>query len=640
MGAKFHSSEQELNIQRLKNEQLAKDVALESANRQMTLQVAVMAVGGLVLLFLMAGIAALRNHRNRMAKVNDELTTTNEQLNDEIGRREIVERDLVEAKDKAEEANRLKSTFLATMSHELRTPMNGILGFSKILQDTDLDDEQRAHIGIIEQSGESLLGLINDILDLSQMEAGKLSLTTSAFNLRSTVEDAVKVLQPTAQEKGLNLAVQIDPELPAMVNGDADRIRQIVVNLAGNAVKFTENGSVAVMVAAGDNDEINISVADTGIGIADDKVGILFDRFAQADDSTTRKYGGSGLGLAICKELVDAMGGEIGVETVLGQGSEFWINVPLAAAEAEEMTVLPRAERKLDEPKRVVIVDDVAVNARVFGLMLPTMNVEPMIAASGAKAIELLANLKADGAPVDALIVNNNLEDVAAGDLIKRLDRNALLGDANRVLCTSTAISAGDLSDLGFDTQIDTPITEDAVFFALRDAINGVVVDSEEDQIDAPSAEVLTFGRPTIAGRVLVVEDNQANQEFITAVLSEYDEVDMDLVRNGVEAVDAAAETAYDMILMDVHMPNMNGVEATRRIRRIDGLNAETPIIALTAKDRPGDRETFLEAGMDDVLAKPLELKPLRSKVKAVLERRRPVFQGEGNEASVVSLDR
>jgi|GEM_PF-3492322 len=639
MGAKFHSSEQELNIQRLKNEQLAKDIALESANRQMTLQVAVMAAGGLVLLFLMAGIAALRNHRNRIAIINDELSTTNEQLNDEIDRREIVERDLVSAKDQAEEANRMKSTFLATMSHELRTPMNGILGFSKILQDTNLDEEQRTHIDIIEQSGQSLLGLINDILDLSQLEAGKLGLTDSAFNIRSTVEDAVRVLQPTVREKDLNLAVQIDPDLPVMVTGDADRIRQIVVNLAGNAVKFTETGSVTVVVSEGVNSEVNIAVTDTGIGIADDKVGILFDRFAQADDSTTRKFGGSGLGLAICKELVDAMGGEIGVETELGEGSKFWVNVPLAPAEVEEMAVLPRAKRTLAEPKRVVIVDDIAANAQVFDLMLPAMNVEPHQATSGVKAIELFADLKADGAPVDAVVVNANLGGIAANDLIKRLDRNGLIDGVKRILCTSKTLSAGALMELGFDTQIDTPITEDSVFAALRDAI-GVAENNKNNMTDAPSAEVLPFGRSTVAGRVLVVEDNAANQEFITAILSEYEAVDVDLVRNGVEAVDAAAENAYDMILMDVHMPTMNGIEATRRIRRIDGLNAKTPIIALTAKVLPGDRDTFLEAGMDDVLSKPLELKSLRSKVKTTLERKRPVFVEEQDEASVVSFDR
>ncbi|MEL7485719.1 MAG: histidine kinase dimerization/phospho-acceptor domain-containing protein, partial [Pseudomonadota bacterium] len=228
LGAQFHSAEQELNIARLKNEQMNKDMLLENARRQMTTQIAVMAVGGLILFFSLAGLVALRNHRNRVARINKQLQATVDRLNSEIARREIVERDLVKAKDVAEQANRMKSTFLATMSHELRTPMNGILGFSKILLAGDLSEEQRDHLEIIEQSGHSLLTLINDILDISQIEAGKLKLTTAPFNLRSTVEAAVKLLKAKAQEKNLSLAVHIDPAVPAMVDGDADRIRQIV----------------------------------------------------------------------------------------------------------------------------------------------------------------------------------------------------------------------------------------------------------------------------------------------------------------------------------------------------------------------------------------------------------------------------
>ena len=637
LGAKFHSSERELQIQRLKNEQLAQDMALESADRQMTVQVAIISLGALVLLFLLAAMATLRKHRDRMAKVNEQLTESVDQLNKEIVRRKTVEKDLVEAKDKAEEANRMKSTFLATMSHELRTPMNGILGFSRILQDTKLDDEQRSHIGIIEQSGKALLGLINDILDLSQIEAGKLSLTEDAFNLRATIEDSVKLLEPTAQQKGLNLAVQIDPDLPATVNGDADRIRQIIVNLAGNAVKFTENGSVAVTVNAGENDAINIAVTDTGIGIADAKVGILFDRFAQGDDSTTRKYGGSGLGLAICKELVEAMGGTIGVKTELGEGSEFWINVPLTSVETEDMTVLPRAKRAFDETKRVVIVDDLPASARTIERIVPAMNVEPMVATSGSHAIELLASLRNDGLPVDAVMIMASVKDIAADELIKRLDNNDLLTNAKCIICGDTKTEVEKLAELGFDGRIGTLISEETIFSTLHDALQIKVTIPDAKETPTTTADVLTFGHTVIAGRVLLAEDHIANQEFITAVLSEYDEVEVDVVRDGCEAVEAASNTAYDIILMDVHMPNMNGVEATRRIRRIDGLNAETPVITLTAQDGAGDQQSFLDAGMDQVLTKPLELKPLRATLRASLQRRRPVMVSNEKKQSEVS---
>jgi len=467
------------------------------------------------------------------------------------------------------------------------------------------------------------------------MEAGKLNLTDGAFNLRSTIEGAVKLMQPKAQDKDLNLAVQIDPELPVLVNGDADRIRQIVVNLAGNAVKFTQNGSVAVMVGAGENEhEIKLSVIDTGIGIAEDKVGILFNRFEQADASTTRQYGGSGLGLAICKELVEAMGGEIGVNTVLGEGSEFWMTVPLSAA--DDLASLPRTETKLEERKRIVVVDDVAVNRKVFTEMLPAMNADIVVVNSGQDAIERMLSLKENGEPVDAIIVNAKLDDVVPAELVKRLDRNALIGDATLILSGAEPMKTNDLNALGFEAQINQLLLEEAVFDALT-SVAGEENDVEEE-LNEPShsAEVLSFTRLAISGRVLVVEDNAASQHLITASMEEFD-VELDIVSNGIEAVEAAAAQAYDLILMDVHMPNMNGVEATRRIRRIDTPNAETPIIALTAEALPGDREKFLQAGMNDYLSKPVELLPLRSKVKAVLENRKSKFDGESGE--IVALD-
>ena len=634
LGAKFHSAEQQLNIERLKNEQMNKDMLLENARRQMTTQVAVIAVGGLSLIFSVAGVIALRNHRNRVARINTQLQATVDRLNGEIARREIIERDLVEAKEVAEQANRMKSTFLATMSHELRTPMNGILGFSKILLSGDLSAEQRDHLEIIEQSGESLLSLINDILDISQMEAGKLKLTNAPFNVRSTVENAVKLLQAKAQEKNLTLAVHVDPALPTMVEGDTDRIRQIVVNLVGNAVKFTEAGSVAVTVAPDANGEgVKISVADTGIGIPADKVDALFDRFSQVDGSLARKHGGSGLGLAICRELVEQMGGEIGVETKLGEGSEFWMSAPLAAA--EEMAVLPSTSQPvLEQSQTVVVVDDVSVNRRVYGAMLTAMNAAPLIAGNADAAIELLVARKADGDPIDAVIVNGAIEGVSAEDLVARMRRNALVEDVRVILAASKTPQADKLAAMGFDAAIEHPLTDRTLFAGL----NATAAKAEIEETPREGA-VIELAQPQLSGRVLVVEDNVSNQQLIAAVLSSFD-IDMDLARNGAEAVAAASENAYDMILMDVNMPTMNGVEATRRIRRIDGVNAETPIIALTAQAAPGDREKVISAGMDDYLSKPLEIAPLRSKVQSILSRRRPVHVAdESQSAKVIAFD-
>ena len=620
LGARFQSSEQKLNIERLRNEKMEQRVELENTKRQTTLQYAVMTVGGVVLLFGAAGFMGMRNHRNRVALMNSTLSTTVDQLNDEIGRREIVERDLIAAKDAAEEASRVKSTFLATMSHELRTPMNGILGFSKILLDDDLNDTQREYVSIIEKSGTSLLDMINDILDLSKIEAGKLELESEPFNLRSTVEDAVQLLQYKAQEKNLNLAVHVDPSIPTLVEGDGDRMRQILVNLVGNAVKFTESGSVAVVASANDTgDAVKLSVIDTGIGIPEGKADTLFQRFSQVDGTLARKYEGTGLGLAICKELVEAMEGEIGVESVYGEGSEFWLTVPLRAADA--MTQLPHQARVLEETKRVVVVDDVSANQRVFGLMLPAMNADCVIAANAEDAVDTLRKLKEEGEPVDAIIVSNTLRSASPEDLVARFNRNALCDDAKLVLSSPSSVDAAELEGMGFDGQIDHPITERSVFGELRSLDTARTVGEDATQAVKPACKVVTLApRPQEAASVLVVEDNLANQQLIAAVLSSFD-VEMDIVRNGVEAVENAAEKKYDMILMDVHMPTMNGIEATRRIRRIDGLNAETTIIALTAVARPGDREKFLEAGMDDYLSKPLELQPLRAKINSLLNK-------------------
>ena len=639
LGAQFNATEQKLNIERLKNDQMQKDILLESANRQLTAQLAVMAVGGLVILFFFLSLVGLRKHRKEITQSNKKLRSTVDLLNEEIGRREIVERDLVEAKEVAEQASRMKSTFLATMSHELRTPMNGILGFSKVLLGGDLTNEQREQIEIIKNSGQSLLALINDVLDISQIEAGKMKLNSAPFNLRETVEDSVALLKPKAQEKGLDLAVHVDPELATIVEGDSARIRQIIVNLVGNAIKFTEDGSVAAVVTAGEGEnDVKVAVIDTGIGIAKDKQEILFDRFSQVDDSLARKHEGTGLGLAISKELVEAMGGAIGVASELGEGSEFWASIPLAAA--EDMPVL-RGDKKLrfEEQKRIVLVDDNQVNQRVFDVMMTAMNVETHICGNAEIAFQKLYDLHNSGAFVDAVIVAQTLPDVRAETLVKRVDRNGLCSHAKIFLSGPQAVDFDTLRMQGFDGQIDQPITSAALFSELRLLVENTQDETVEPQAPQQVADVVTLARPKCSGRVLVAEDNASNQQLITACLKAID-VEIDAVRNGVEAVEAAQDTAYDLILMDIHMPTLDGVEAMRRIRRLDGPNANTPIVALTAFALPGDREKFLEAGMDDYVAKPIDIDALHSKVRTLLERRNKgdAAKVEKNEDNVVRL--
>ena len=622
LGVQFNVAQQDLKIERLKNEQMNTDMLLAKAKQKDMVQLAVTSIFGLVILFFFTVVTGMRRNRNKIAAINTQLHNTVDQLNEEIAQREIIESDLVIARDDAEQANRLKSTFLATMSHELRTPMNGVLGFSKILLSGDLQPEQREQVSIIQSSGESLLCLINDILDISQIEAGKMKLSVAPFNLRNTVESATKLLQPKAQEKSLNLAVHIDPDLPTLVMGDADRIRQIVMNLLGNAIKFTETGSVAVFVGRNDtNDDIKISVVDTGVGIPSDKVEILFDRFSQIDSSSTRQHDGSGLGLAISKELTDAMNGEIGVHTKLGEGSEFFVSIPLE--NAEEMDVLLREPRELPNEKRVLVVDDLAINQRVFGLILSGMKAEHVQVRCAEDTIHLLMKSRDAGEPFDAIVISDTLTTIRSYELLEKLKRNNLCGDARMILSAPGRVEEPALKAMGFDTQIEQPITDDTVFSELRTLIlddqNHVQGDTvETSQVISLARKAAT--RKPATRRVLVAEDNLANKKFVSAVLASFD-VETDIVMNGADAVEAAKTTVYDLILMDVHMPIMNGVEATKRIRREGQLNSETTIVALTAVTMPGDHTAFIKAGMDDVLPKPLELASLRSKIAATLDR-------------------
>lgn len=617
LGAKFHFAEQQVDIERLKTEKIQQDMMLSEAKHRDAIQMAVMTFGGLVVLFFFTAAVSFRNHRNRVAKVNDQLETTVDQLNEEIDRRKEVEEDLIVAKNKADEANRAKSTFLATMSHELRTPMNGILGFSNVLLQSELDEEQRDHLQIIESSGQSLLTLINDILDISQIEAGKFKLRPQPFDLPSMVDRAVKLLRAKAQEKRLDLAVHIDPELPRHVNGDGDRIRQILINLVGNAVKFTETGSVAVMVTKGTGENgVRIGVADTGIGIPADAVGELFQRFNQVDGSSTRNFGGTGLGLAISRELVEAMGGDIGVNSVFGEGSEFWIDVPMEPVE-EDNVVHHANRRRFAEPVSVLVVDEVRINREVYAQMLPGMNVTPILAENADAALSALVERKANGETTDAIIVSERLSTATPEDFVRRVRQNALAPTARMILSTPVRVDEEELHSKGFDGVVDQPITESAVFAQLPQVLDG----SEGAPADKPKGRVISLARPRFAGQVLVADDNEANRRLVGTLLQSMG-VEVVIAENGAEAVELAAEKTFQMILMDLNMPVMNGQEAARRIRRAGGANEETPIVAFTADSFVSEDDERL-AGMAGVLAKPIDVNQLTAFVRANVERRR-----------------
>ena len=618
LGVKFDTTNQRLKMEKMNNEKLQQDMVLEDAKRRDTIQVAIMAIGGLVILFFITVVMGMRRHRKHVLQANDALQSTVDERNAEIVARKAMEEDLIEAKDAAEEANRMKSTFLATMSHELRTPMNGILGFSKLLLMGDLDQEQRDQIEIIKTSGNSLLTMINEILDLSSIEAGKLQLADEAFNLRETIETASTLLQATAQEKDLNLAVHVDPALPRMVKGDSDRVRQIMVNLIGNAIKFTETGSVAVVAVAGDNEgEIRMSVIDTGIGVPAEKAGILFDRFAQVDDEYNRKFEGTGLGLAICKELVSAMGGEIGVTSQLGEGSEFWLSVPLEAAATEANVVEHRSSNKLAETKRIAVIDDNRVNRTVFGLMLPAMNTDYIALENTETAFETLYEMKQNDVQIDAVIISEAALAECDGKFLKRLHDNKLCDGAKLVLSAPQNVDTDQLVEMGFDDQIDQPITANTLFNKL----NTLFRTMDETTI-IETANVVAFTNYRKAGKVLVADDCPVSQKLITSILSSID-VDFDVVANGAEAIEATRHTGYDLILMDIHMPNIDGMEAMRRIKSEESLCKQTPIMALTASGSEEDRRSFLEAGMDDFSCKPVDIPVFVAKVRAIMDAKR-----------------
>ncbi|GGY37958.1 tetratricopeptide repeat-containing hybrid sensor histidine kinase/response regulator [Parvularcula lutaonensis] len=618
IGARFQFAEQQLNIERLKNERLQQAQELSEGERQQHVQRVVIAAGGVVLLFaFLAAVGAYSNKRH-VARINDELSSTVDQLNDEIAQREVIERDLIKAKEEAEQADRTKSTFLATMSHELRTPMNGILGFTEVLLHSDLSEDQREQVEIIDNSGKALLTLINDILDLSQIEAGKLKLRSSMFNLRVTAENAVKLLRAKAQEKGLSLALHIDPRVPSHVNGDEDRIRQILLNLVGNSIKFTETGAVAVTIKpAGENGEIRFEVRDTGIGIPADKQRVLFQRFSQVDDGDTRRFEGSGLGLAICHELVTAMGGDIRCESQIGTGSCFSFEVPLCA-DVDAVVLDKPAPAKTGTALRVALVDSVGINAEIVSAMLRSQNVDVVAFCDAEEAFVSLSRMGSEGDVIDAVFISHDID--AALNVGDKLRRKRLVDEAALVFYGGSVDKAG-ISEDGKSFVVNQPIFDGTISQALEFTLRG---ESEKGQRDERPASVKEDNIVTLKPfknerRVLIVDDVPANRLLVEAVLKK---MGMETVsaENGAQALELAAEEEFGAILMDVFMPVMGGFDATRRLRQSDSRNARTTIIGLTASTSDAELYRAEEAGMDSVLSKPIDFDLLRSTILQALE--------------------
>ncbi|MGE0491609.1 MAG: response regulator [Vulcanimicrobiota bacterium] len=538
---------------------------------------------------------AYQDTDNERYKMRRSLDTSSREM------RELYEH-LLEARQQAEAASQAKGIFLAQMSHEIRTPMNGVLGMASLLARTRLDEEQRHYLEVIQSSAETLLTVINDVLDFSKVEAGKLELVESRFSLRDNVETVCSLLAERAHQRGIELACLVYRNVPDTLVGDPDRLRQVLTNLVGNAVKFTEQGEVVLRIKSvqleGESIQLRIEVSDTGPGIPEELCDKIFNPFEQADPTTTRRFGGTGLGLPICRHLVELMGGELGVRSVVGEGSTFWFTAAFGVADPE-----PQEAQEAEElfGLRVLLIDDNETNRLILREQLSDWEMVTKEAAEGGAGLAELRKAAGRGLPFDLVILDMQMPEIDGLEVARQIRADEALARTRIILLTSVGHEQwkDEIEHLAIDACHQKPIRRDALFRCIRKVMG------QRPTVVADPDKPVRF-----QGEVLLVEDNDFNQQVAVGLLRKLG-LNTTLADDGQAALDLLWSKDFDLILMDCQMPGIDGYECTREIRKRESGHKRSVIVAMTAHALTGDRERCLAAGMDDYLSKPITLEKL-----------------------------